>query len=233
MALDAKNFDSIMGRVFNGITLNTTKALFPTIKDIAEDERLLFIGLAGAVSYCFRGNREHIAMSPEALFKQFPLRLASVQEAADIVDGGRDALADFIYDGVGGNVPGTHDGSRYMGRGFLQIRGRTQYTDFAQDRPDLAEAVTADPDVVATNININVATTIWWWNKYIHPHYVSETGSHLVQYEKLRLGTRIVEKSGTKIDYSTASNIHGFAENFFRSINLPEGPETLNFPLWR
>lgn len=64
---------------------------------------------------------------------------------------------------LGNTQPG--DGSRYKGRGLIQLTGRANYTEYTRTgRLDMD--VVADPDQVATNEQLCVDVAGWFWDRH-------------------------------------------------------------------
>ena len=71
-------------------------------------------------------------------------------------------IANRVYGGRMGNGPeSSGDGWKFRGRGPIQLTGKSNYTQFAQDigRPD----VLTNPDIVATELAFESA--LWFFNK--------------------------------------------------------------------
>lgn len=114
----------------------------------------------------FRALVENLNYRPETLLKVFPNRIKSLEQAQSLVAQGKEAIANAVYGNradLGNTNPG--DGYKYIGRGFLMITGRANYTRYAAligqplvDRPELLEqplyaAQAAAAFWKATNIN--------------------------------------------------------------------------------
>ena len=93
----------------------------------------------------FRALVENLNYTADGLMRTFPKRITSKAQADALVSGGKAAIANHVYGGRMGNVnPG--DGFKFIGRGFIMITGRNNYTLYAQligqpllDRPELLE----------------------------------------------------------------------------------------------
>jgi predicted chitinase len=95
---------------------------------------------------------ESIAYSASRACQVWPTRFNSPAHVYAKVgaNGARDPqlgakIVDVVYGGRMGNRPGTHDGSRYIGRGALQLTGRAEYREIGracglglEDDPELA-----------------------------------------------------------------------------------------------
>ena len=72
---------------------------------------------------------------------------------------------------LGNTHPG--DGERFKGRGFLHLTGRENYTRCNNDcgwRNTKLDIV-RNPDLVSTNLQIAVASALWYWNLFIRSNY--------------------------------------------------------------
>ena len=95
----------------------------------------------------FKALVENLNYKPETLLKVFPGRVKTLANAQSLVAAGKEAIANAVYGGRAdlGNVnPG--DGFKYIGRGFMMITGRANYTRYAAmigqplvDQPELLE----------------------------------------------------------------------------------------------
>jgi len=73
---------------------------------------------------------ENLNYSPERLTKVWPRRFPTVTAAAPFAHNPA-ALADKVYGGRMGNTA-AHDGSKYIGRGLIQLTGRESYAKFGK-----------------------------------------------------------------------------------------------------
>jgi predicted chitinase len=148
------------------ITPERLKALSPSIRDdraqtyapaleaaLATGEittrlRLVhFMAQLAHESAGFRALRENLNYRPDVLLAVFRSRVQTIEKANELVAAGPDAIAEFVYGNrpALGNVnPG--DGAKYIGRGFIMITGRSNYTTYAAlinqpllDQPQLLE----------------------------------------------------------------------------------------------
>ena len=148
------------------ITPERLKALSPSIKDdraqsyapalevslamgeITSRLRLVhFMAQLAHESAGFRALVENLNYRPDVLLATFRSRVQTIEKANELVAAGRDAIAEFVYGNrpALGNVnPG--DGAKFIGRGFIMITGRSNYTTYAAligqpllDQPQLLE----------------------------------------------------------------------------------------------
>jgi putative chitinase len=72
---------------------------------------------------------------------------------------------------LGNTQPG--DGARFKGRGFLHLTGRENYTRCNKDCGwvNTKLDIVRNPDLVETNLQIAVASALWYWNLFIRPNY--------------------------------------------------------------
>ncbi|WP_443748125.1 D-Ala-D-Ala carboxypeptidase family metallohydrolase [Asticcacaulis solisilvae] len=114
----------------------------------------------------FRALVENLNYKAETLLKVFPNRVKTLEQAQALVAQGKEAIANAVYGNradLGNTQPG--DGYKYIGRGFLMITGRANYTRYATligqplvDKPELLEQPTYAAQAAAafwktTNIN--------------------------------------------------------------------------------
>lgn len=80
----------------------------------------------------FRALVENLNYRPEVLLAVFRSRVQTIEKANELVSAGPDAIAEFVYGnrpGLGNVNPG--DGAKFIGRGFIMITGRSNYTTYA------------------------------------------------------------------------------------------------------
>jgi predicted chitinase len=148
------------------ITPERLKALSPSIRDdraqsyapaleealalgdITSRLRLVhFMAQLAHESAGFRALKENLNYRADVLLAVFRSRVQTIDKANELVAAGPDAIAEFVYGNrpALGNVnPG--DGSKFIGRGFIMITGRSNYTTYAAlinqpllDQPQLLE----------------------------------------------------------------------------------------------
>lgn len=91
-----------------------------------------------------------------------------IKESDGAQKGLREELANRIYSNTGkkdlgnGSVE-SGDGYKFRGRGIKQITGRWNYTT-AGKSPIVNRALDANPDLVATDFAVAVATAVWYWD---------------------------------------------------------------------
>ena len=108
----------------------------------------------------FRYVRENLSYSVEALMKVWPSRFASPEEAKPYARNPK-KLAEKVYSGRMGNVEGSGYASNFIGRGFLQLTGKNNYSAFASDMriPEILN----DPSLVEKEYAFD--TAIWFFDK--------------------------------------------------------------------
>lgn len=101
------------------------------------------------------------------------LRAYSQEEVARAIAGGQKVFFDMAYgygnrSGKGkelGNRPGTDDGWKYRGGGFIQLTGRNNYAAFSAATG--IDAV-SNPDVLM-NFSDAMAAAVWYWKERVRP----------------------------------------------------------------
>lgn len=65
------------------------------------------------------------------------------------------------------------DGVRFKGRGFIHLTGRENYERCNKDCGWLntKSDIVKNPELVETNLNIAIASTLWYWNLFIRRNY--------------------------------------------------------------
>ena len=99
--------------------------------------------------------------TPERIQKVWPSRFPTVESAMPYAKN-PSKLANNVYaDRMGNGDEASGDGSRYAGRGFLQLTGKFSYRKFASDM-GLPEVMT-DQDLVASDYPME--TAIWFFEQ--------------------------------------------------------------------
>jgi len=125
-------------------------------------ERAMFLAQVSHESNDFRSLRENLHYSAKKLYELFPKHFESVEEAQETVEQGPSAIAEEIYGNrkALGNVD-AGDGARYIGRGYIQLTGRSNYAAAGEalgldlvNHPELAE----EPENAAR-------IAVWFWQR--------------------------------------------------------------------
>jgi putative chitinase len=96
---------------------------------------------------------------PERAYEVFPRRFGSLANAKSIyAKSGSTGLFEVIYSGRNGNdKPG--DGSKYIGRAFLQITGKANYETI---KDETGIDVIAKPELLEEPEMATRASMVWW-----------------------------------------------------------------------
>lgn len=122
-------------------------------------ELAMFLGQCYTETGGFRLFSEGINYSARRAFELWPRKFGTLANAERIAAQGATAIADFVYGSRMGNTqPG--DGSRFRGRGFIQLTGRSNYTSFARAS---GLDVLNNPEIVAKDPNIAARASLHWW----------------------------------------------------------------------
>lgn len=135
----------------HGISLPTQQAAF--LGQIAAEG-----GLPGRVE-------ELSYRTPALLEKVYGRRLFPSGEVEENYLGRPHDLANYVYDGKNGNIPGTDDGWRYRGRGPMQVTGRANYR---------AVGFEDNPEALETPYGGAQGSAAWWENNRLPMRTVSE-----------------------------------------------------------
>ena len=75
-------------------------------------------------------------------------------------------IANKVYaNRMGNGDEASGDGWKYRGRGPIQLTGKSNYTQFANDMFEDPETVLDNPDVVALDKETALTSAVWFWNK--------------------------------------------------------------------
>ena len=96
----------------------------------------------------FQKLSEDLKYSAPRLLQVFPRKFSSPEDAQQVAAGGPNSVAERIYGGrkdLGNTDPG--DGSKYRGRGFIQLTGKYNYTKFGvASNPESVEEIQTASD---------------------------------------------------------------------------------------
>jgi len=108
----------------------------------------------------FRYTRENLNYSVEAMMRVWPSRFPT-EESAEPYARNPKALAEKVYSGRMGNVEGSGDASKYIGRGFLMLTGFDNHKAFASDMalPEILQ----DPSLLEKEYAIE--TALWFFSR--------------------------------------------------------------------
>lgn len=128
-----------------------------------ENEVAAFLSQTAHESGDFNVLEENLNYSADALVRLWPKRFDPV--SASKVARKPSEIANIVYaNRLGNGDTASSDGYRYRGRGLIQITGRTNYTLFSEFSG--IDTVT-NPDIVASQKEVAVASAIWFWNTNI------------------------------------------------------------------
>ena len=150
-----------------------------TIHDL--NERAMFLAQLSHESQDFHRVRENLHYSAARLLSVFSTHFSSLADAQAVIAGGTDAVAERIYGNrlkLGNTQPG--DGARYIGRGFIQLTGRTNY---AEAGDALSLDLVNHPELAEDRANA-ARIAVWFWTT----HHVGPPARH----GNVRAVTRIV-----------------------------------------
>lgn len=133
----------------------------PTSDLSNEKRRAGFISQCAHESGQFTLVVENLNYSLEGLMKVFPSRFPT-KEVAEQYARNPEKIANFIYSNrMGNGTPESGDGWKYRGRGFIQLTGRSNYTQFSKDTG--IDAVN-NPDLLLA-VPGAVESAYWFWTK--------------------------------------------------------------------
>jgi putative chitinase len=139
---------------------NTARAIAKHY-DLSPNRAAHLLGQAAHESGGFKLTKENLNYRAETMCRVWPSRFKTVEDAAPYARN-PSALAEKVYSGrMGNGQEGSGDGSKYIGRGFIQLTGKDNYRSFASDMrvPDALE----DPSLVETDYAFESA--MWFFEK--------------------------------------------------------------------
>jgi putative chitinase len=121
-----------------------------------------FLAQCGHESGGFRLTKENLNYSAKGLKGTFAKYFKEVG-LAEAYERNPQKIANRVYGGRMGNGPeSSGDGSKYCGRGFIQLTGKDNYTNFAKF---IGEDTVSNPDLVATKYPLASAAFFFDSNK--------------------------------------------------------------------
>ena len=125
-----------------------------------------FLAQCGHESAGFSVLSENLNYSSDALNKLFGKYF--VKAGRDSVPYHRqpEKIANVIYAGrMGNGDTASGEGYKFRGRGPIQLTGKSNYVQFANDMFEDPETVLDNPDVVALDKETALASAVWFWQK--------------------------------------------------------------------
>lgn len=159
------------------ITSEHLLSCFPTLKNSAEwleaidtnlnkyniksvEQVAMFLAQTGHESGDFKFLKENLNYSAEGLLKTFP-KYFIPQTAADCARN-PEKIANIVYANRMGNGPKeSGDGFKYIGRGLIQITGKSNYALCSKFIFNDERLLTNPSEL--ENINMSVLSAIWFW----------------------------------------------------------------------
>jgi putative chitinase len=134
-----------------------------------------FLAQCGHESGGFKAIRENLNYSAKGLMgifkKYFPTEALANQYQRQ-----PDKIANKVYaNRMGNSTEASADGSKFKGRGFIQLTGKDNYTAFSKS---IGEDCVANPDLVATKYPL--ASAAWFFHKNGLHKIADEGASDLV-----------------------------------------------------
>jgi putative chitinase len=129
--------------------------------DINTSTRLShFLGQCAHESGNFRFNTENLNYSSKGLLTVFP-KYFKQPGLAEAYARNPERIASRVYaNRMGNGVEGTHDGWKFRGRGYIQLTGKNNYTEFDKF---VNEDILSNPDLVAKKYPLLSAA--WFFHK--------------------------------------------------------------------
>lgn len=125
----------------------------------------MWIAQCGHESAGFTKLVESLNYTPEGLMATWPSRysaeLASLHGRTATKPADQKAIASHVYGGRLGNRPGTDDGSRYIGRGLIQITFRSNYRACGLH---IDVDLEMQPEMLGNDRRIAAESTAWYWD---------------------------------------------------------------------
>lgn len=108
----------------------------------------------------FKKLEENLNYKADTLVRVFPWYVKGLDDARNLVSMGKQAIANRIYGGRMGNT-NPNDGWTYRGRGFIQLTGKNNYTEY-QRLTGLP--IVTSPDILFDPSSAAVVSVSYWMN---------------------------------------------------------------------
>jgi len=156
--MSLKRLQETLGITADGLFGPTTFRHAKEHFELSDNRAVHFFAQVAHETGNFRAFSENLNYSAESMMRVWPSRFPDLASCEPYARNPK-ALADKVYSNRMGNGEG--EGSLYIGRGFLQLTGKSNYRSFASDM-ELPEVIT-DPDLVSSNYAFE--TALWFFNK--------------------------------------------------------------------
>lgn len=115
---------------------------------------------------------ESMHYSAKRLMQVWPARFPTLARAQQYA-ANPEALANNVYAGrMGNGSAASGDGHRFIGRGPIQLTGRSNYTHCA-DSIDID--IVSEPQLLATNPVVGALSAAWYWSEYVGRGTIKQT----------------------------------------------------------
>lgn len=108
----------------------------------------------------FKLTKENLNYSAEGLNKTFKKYFPTLDSAKDYARKPEKIASKVYANRMGNGDEASKDGFKYLGRGFIQLTGKANYSEFDKSVP---EDIISTPELVATKYPL--ASAAWFWNK--------------------------------------------------------------------
>lgn len=179
---------------------------FANVRDVSE--RAMFLAQTSVESSGFTRLRENLRYTrPERLMAVFPRLVKDAADAAALVHGGPEAIANRVYarKDLGNVEPG--DGWRYIGRGYIQITGRYNY---AAAGKSLGLDLVGHPELLEQP-GPAARASVWYWLTFVPRHAAQLGDARRVTLKINAAGEKLAERRRKYRDY-------------VKLLKRPEGP---------
>lgn len=141
-------------KVFPNAPIDALEKTFQHFNITTRQQQAAFVAQVGHESAGFTRTVENLNYSALGLKNTWPNRFkdkstGEPNEKANTIARNPQAIANEVYNGRMGNVPGSNDGWTYRGRGYLQITGRDNYKMIGQVMTD--KGMINDPNAFVEN----------------------------------------------------------------------------------
>lgn len=141
-------------KVFPNAPIDALEKTFQHFNITTRQQQAAFVAQVGHESAGFTRTVENLNYSALGLKNTWPNRFKNKatgepNEKANMIARNPQAIANEVYNGRMGNVPGSNDGWTYRGRGYLQITGRDNYKMVGQVMTD--KGMINDPNAFVEN----------------------------------------------------------------------------------
>ena len=144
--------------------VSAMEAAFPEYEINTPERCAAFIAQCGHECGGWTVFQENLNYSAQGLVGTFRKYFPTIESAQPYARQ-PERIANKVYCNRNGNgSEASGEGWKYRGRGPIQLTGKSNYTNFANQFCSNPEEIVDNPDLVANDKDISLRSAIWFWN---------------------------------------------------------------------